>query len=296
MKVLSYSKSDTLLLTFLVLIFFFFCRLSSVTEVVNMMKFFALVLMLPMLVHCATDEDCVPVDCEDLYKNGTTQNGIYTIYPVGPDTPIDVYCDMGCTEDAGSSDGQWTVIQRRMDGSVNFYRPWDQYKAGFGDKNGEHWLGLQNMFLITWSAKYELKVEMEDFEHAKVYAKYSTFSVDPETDGYKLHVDGFINGGAGDSLSYHNGMNFSTFDKDQDLNSPYWYYYWYYYNNYNCAENQEGGFWYNSCFSASPTGIYKWGSNTMTDGMLWTAWKGQNYSLKKFVMKIKRLSLAEVEG
>lgn len=33
------------------------------------------------------------------------------------------------------------VIQRRMDGTVNFYRPWDQYKMGFGDAAGEYWLG-----------------------------------------------------------------------------------------------------------------------------------------------------------
>lgn len=28
-----------------------------------------------------------------------------------------------------------------MDGTVNFYRPWDQYKMGFGDAAGEYWLG-----------------------------------------------------------------------------------------------------------------------------------------------------------
>ncbi|XP_028828312.1 microfibril-associated glycoprotein 4-like [Denticeps clupeoides] len=251
--------------------------------------------LLSLLVQPGLTCDELPIDCEEIYNNGTTENGVYTIFPAGPEKPIEVYCDMACAEDESSS-GQWIVLLRRMDGSVNFYRPWQDYKDGFGNKEGEFWLGLQNMVLITFSEKYELKVEMEDFEKNKAYAQYSSFSVDPEVDGYKLHVSGFTNGGAGDSLSYHNGMNFSTFDKDQDLNSPYWYYYWYYYNNYNCAENQEGGFWYNSCFSASPTGIYKWGSNTMTDGMLWTAWKGQNYSLKKFVMKIKRLSLAEVEG
>ncbi len=33
------------------------------------------------------------------------------------------------------------VINRRMDGSVNFYRPWKEYKRGFGNVESEYWLG-----------------------------------------------------------------------------------------------------------------------------------------------------------
>lgn len=33
------------------------------------------------------------------------------------------------------------MIQRRMDGSVNFYRGWDEYRNGFGNVDSEFWIG-----------------------------------------------------------------------------------------------------------------------------------------------------------
>ncbi|KAL1281580.1 hypothetical protein QQF64_000383 [Cirrhinus molitorella] len=70
-----------------------------------------------------------------------------------------------------------------MDGSVNFYRPWNQYKRGFGNVEGEYWLGLENMHQLTRKNKYMLRVDLEDFEGNEVFALYSSFSVGSEADG-----------------------------------------------------------------------------------------------------------------
>eukprot|EP00064_Thunnus_orientalis_P025174 superscaffoldBa00012073_g25510 len=173
--------------------------------------------------------------------------------------------------------GRWTVFQRRMDGSVNFYRPWDHYKKGFGIAAGEYWLGLENLFHLTRRKKVELLVDMEDFSGKKVFARYSSFSIESEFYGYRLHVSGFKNGGAGDSLSYHNKQKFSTFDRDQDPDSR------------DCAKLHLGAFWFNRCHYSNPNGIYRLEADGTVKyvGVEWQTWKGYNRSLKTISMKIR---------
>ncbi|KAI5091247.1 microfibril-associated glycoprotein 4 [Silurus meridionalis] len=234
-------------------------------------------LQLPLLVQTTPISQALyPTDCSDVYANGQTLSGVYTIFPTA-DTPVQVYCDMGCSG-SKEEDGKWTVFQRRMDGSVNFYRPWEHYKKGFGDKYGEYWLGLENLYQLTRNRKYELKVDLQDFDGVSVFAQYSYFSVESEAEGYKLHVSGFYNGGAGDSLELSNGQKFSTFDKDQDSNEEG-----------NCAKSYLGAFWYNKCHHANPNGIYLWGRDgtLFAIGNVWYHWKGYDYGLKSITMKIR---------
>lgn len=57
--------------------------------------------------------------------------------------------------------------------------------------------GLESLFHLTLRKKYELRVDMEDWEGGRVFAQYTSFSVDPESFGYTLHLGSFIDGGAG---------------------------------------------------------------------------------------------------
>ncbi len=183
---------------------------------------------------------------------------------------FDVYCDM--------SGAGWTVIQRRVDGSVDFYRGWDDYVAGFGDPTGNFWAGLDNIHELTSGATTELYVSMSTFEGESAWARYSSFSVGDAASGYELTVSGY-SGTAGDSLTYHNTMKFTTYDKDQDgLNGG------------NCAVTFKGAFWHDICHLANPNGQYDHGTATaFAEGINWETFKGRGYSLKTIELKVKKI-------
>ncbi|XP_062602963.1 ficolin-1-like [Saccostrea cucullata] len=133
--------------------------------------------------------------------------------------------------------GGWTVIQKRQDGSTNFYRTWNEYKAGFGDPSKNYWIGNDALHLLTKNRKHELRLDLQRFNGQKGYAKYSSFAVGDEGSKYKLSVSG--HSGIGDSLIQHNRMKFTTKDQDNDRNSS------------NCAVIYKGGWWYNNCYHSN---------------------------------------------
>ena len=123
-------------------------------------------------------------NCSDLYKAGKTISGVYTINP-DDGYPFDVYCDQ---KTAG---GGWTVIQKRLDGSIDFFRGWADYKRGFGNLNGEFWLGLDNMHRLTKEGKNRLRVDLEDIEGNTAYADYDMIAVASERAKYQLSLGNY---------------------------------------------------------------------------------------------------------
>ncbi|XP_028406457.1 ryncolin-1-like [Dendronephthya gigantea] len=207
-------------------------------------------------------------NCADLYNKGIKQNGVYRIDPDGKGS-FNVSCDMT------TSGGGWAVFQRRLDGSIDFYRGWQDYKHGFGDLNGEFWLGLDKIYRLTTASKNKLRIDMEDTSTNKKYAEYGFFAVANESQKYQLSL-GTYSGTAGNSFSYHNGMAFSTKDSDNDK------------YNANCAVQFKGGWWYKHCHVSNLNGLYRHGAHqSYADGINWHSWKGYYYSLKSTSMKIR---------
>lgn len=216
-----------------------------------------------------------PRDCSQAMLNGDTTSGLYTIYINGDKTQaLEVYCDM--TSDGGG----WIVFLRRKNGREDFYRNWKAYAAGFGDRREEFWLGLDNLSKITAQGQYELRVDLQDHGES-AYAVYDRFSVGDAKSRYKLKVEGY-SGTAGDSMNYHNGRSFSTYDKDTDSAIT------------NCALSYKGAFWYKNCHRVNLMGRY--GDNNHSQGVNWFHWKGHEYSIQFAEMKLRPSNFRNLEG
>ncbi|XP_029566355.1 angiopoietin-related protein 2a isoform X1 [Salmo trutta] len=210
-------------------------------------------------------------DCLAAVEEGHATSGMYLIKPENANRLMQVWCDQR------HDPGGWTVIQRRQDGSVNFFRNWDTYKQGFGNIDGEYWLGLENIYWLTNQGNYKLLVMLEDWAGRKTFAEYASFRIEAEADFYKLRV-GRYHGNAGDSLTWHNGKQFTTLDRDHDVYTG------------NCAHYQKGGWWYNACAHSNLNGVWYRGGHYRSryqDGVYWAEFRGGAYSLKKVSMMIR---------
>jgi len=123
---------------------------------------------------------------------------------------------------AFATDGSaWTVIQRRRSNwkqeEENFNRNWDEYRTGFGDLSNDFWFGNEFIHKIVYRDDYILRIELQDHNGIEVWIEYGLFRLDSESYNYQL-VIGKLNENSTttDALTYHNRMDFTTYDHRND--------------------------------------------------------------------------------
>ena len=193
-------------------------------------------------------------------------DGSYVINPtLIPSRQFFVYCKFEL--DTGQA---WNVIQRRVDGEVDFNRTWVEYENGFGMLHGSFWLGLRKVHDLTLGSgkKARLHIDLKANRGSvrEKFAEYGEFAVGNNIDKYKLHLAYYdARSTAGDSLigtsANLNGMKFTTIDQDNDLHT-----------HINCAIRFTGGWWFNKCHSANLNGLYPPESLVINDCSDWVSY------------------------
>ena len=199
-----------------------------------------------MLVYgeCLTSDAPIESCCCLGYNNthfNARSSGVYTIAN---------FCGVKCSNtraycDTTSGGGGWLVIQRRDKRySTSFHRAWTEYVDGFGDLNKEFWFGLKAMNCLTNKGNWELRIDFTFDNGTKSFMHFNHFRVGPAIDNYRLNISGFTGITPTDPFTRHsiNGQQFTTYDRDNDVNS---------YGN--CAfkvysSTTPGGWWYNNCY------------------------------------------------
>ena len=86
------------------------------------------------------------------------------------------------------------VFQRRLNGDVDFYRTWAEYKAGFGNPVGDYWLGNDFIHLLTKNKDSQIKFRLQSSDGEWASADYSQFWIGDESQGYRVKIGGFSGG------------------------------------------------------------------------------------------------------
>ncbi|XP_058494497.1 angiopoietin-related protein 4-like [Solea solea] len=216
----------------------------------------------------------LPKDCNDVFVRGQRASGVYTIQPSNS-PPFKVLCEI-------TSEGGWTIIQKRHDGSQKFNQQWDSYKKGFGSVDGEFWLGLENIHSLSKQGQYILQVELSDQAGERQTVRYQ-FRLDGEEKKFTVHLEQETSPGHQGEHVMSTGLPFSTADQDNDLAA-----------GVNCAELLSGGWWFSSCGESNLNGRFPGESNVdQSQTMFWTSTRGQSSSLRTTLMKITPVTIKQ---
>lgn len=216
----------------------------------------------------------LPSDCHELFLRGESTSSIYTIQPLNAE-PFKVFCEM-------TTDGGWTVIQRRQDGSMDFDQLWQAYEKGFGSLNGEFWLGLEKIHSIAKDGGYILNVKLSDWG-GDVASISLPFRLGGEETKYSLQIqkaDAFSTLESSLGTDATSGLPFSTRDQDNDQKT-----------DTNCAKHLSGGWWFSNCGRSNLNGRYFQSPppkqrHQRKQGIFWKTWRGRYYPLKYSMMMI----------
>ncbi|XP_033123004.1 microfibril-associated glycoprotein 4-like [Anneissia japonica] len=192
-------------------------------------------LLTSMMLPKREDKNCMTYginlshDCTEILKTSpSSQSGVYAITNNNGTKTWPVYCDMD------TDGGGWTVFQKRQFNETDFDRPWLDYKNGFGAMC-DFWLGNDLVHQITSSGEYNLRLDIITTTGDVYFATYTSFTVNGESDKYRLKFLELTDGNAGNVLRVEQDEHFSTYDSDNDDNDG------------SCAKSSTGGWWFSTC-------------------------------------------------
>ena len=111
---------------------------------------------------------------------------------------------------------------------MNFTRNWGDYENGFGDLDGEFWLGLKNVYELTNQQRMSINISVWNDTDVSINWKYHIFGISGPETNYQLtgHVGMIRDGNYG---PFGNEWPFSTYDNDNDIST-----------HLNCAYSDQG--------------------------------------------------------
>ncbi|XP_016955741.1 fibrinogen C domain-containing protein 1 [Drosophila biarmipes] len=185
-----------------------------------------------------------------------------------------------CPIEGAPDKDQWIPIQKRYDGSLLFNRTWSEFRNGFGNCRGEFFIGLEKLHNLTRSQQYQLLINLGDVNGSSAWALYDDFRIGNESEAFYLKSLGVYRGTAGDSLTRSIPMKFSTLDRDNDTDP-----------DENCAA-RLGGWWFYHCAKSSLNGVYyKNGTTPNIDGIFWSSWRSDYYTISLTFTEMKIRSM-----
>ncbi|XP_006126821.2 angiopoietin-related protein 3 [Pelodiscus sinensis] len=260
-------------------------KLSNTDFHENTESSFSLKQMEPRIIPFPSHNSTAPAqvkglatDCTALYKRGERTSGIYSIKPNGSEA-FNVFCEV-------KTDSSWTVIQNRVDGSLDFNQTWESYTNGFGDLNGEFWLGLEKIYSIANQADYILRIELKDWRDNKHYVEY-TFTLGSSETDYTLLLSETL-GNISNALPEQTKLRFSIMDHDNATR-----------RDFNCPQRYSGGWWHRACGETNLNGKYinprSEGKLERRRGIYWKPQKGRFYLIKSTKLMIHPTDLESFE-